>query len=196
MICKENAPDDLPVTVSVVVPEPVTLVGVMVALIPDEAVTAKETTPANPLREVTVMVEIPEELEANVMLEGLADREKSGVPVLETVTVTVVECDRDPLVPVTCIVNVPVELVPTVSVAVPEPVMLVGLMIAPIPGDGLTEKETSPLNPLIDVTVMVEVPEEPLTRARLEGFALMAKSGVPVPKTVTIVDRVLMSFPL
>jgi hypothetical protein len=196
VICTENAPDELPETVSIAVPEPVMVAGLMMTVIPDEALTVSDTTPENALREFTVMVEVPEEPEPNVILDGLADKEKSGVPVLETVTVTVVECDSDPLVPVTCTVNVPVEFAPTVSVAVPEPVMLVGLIIAPMPGDGVTVKETNPLNPLNAVTVMVEVPEEPWTIARLDGFALMEKSGVPVPNTVTIVDRELMSFPL
>src|SRR5207302_9373892 len=102
---------------------------------------------------------------------------RSGVPVLDAVTVTVVECESDPLVPVTCTVNVPVELVPTASVAVPEPVTLVGLIVAPIPGDVVTVNETSPEKPLNAVTVMVEVPEDPWTIARLDGLALMEKSG-------------------
>src|SRR6266699_3937524 len=49
-----------------------------------------------------------------------------------------------------------------------------------------------PLKPFVPLIVIVKAAEVPLTRARLEGFALMAKSGFPVPKTVTIVDRVLM----
>src|SRR5205807_4039722 len=136
--CTENAPAELPVTVSVAVPEPVILAGLIVAVMEADAVGVRETTPEKPLREATVMVEVPEEPGANVMLDGLADKEKSGVPVLETVTVTVVECESDPLVPVTCTVNVPVELVPTASVAVPEPVTLVGLIVARIPGDVVT----------------------------------------------------------
>ncbi|SRR6266480_4533381 len=101
VIITENAPDELPVTVSVAVPEPVMLAGVIVALIPDGAVTVRETIPENPLRAVAVMVEVPDVLGAIVMLEGLAVKEKSGVPALETVTVTVAECASDPLVPVT-----------------------------------------------------------------------------------------------
>jgi len=84
-------------------------------------------------------------------------------------------------------VNVPVEFVPTVSVAVLEPVTLVGLMIAPMPGEGVTVKETTPENPLSEVTVIVEVPEAPGAIIRLEGVAEMEKSGTPVPETVTVI---------
>jgi len=91
VIITENAPDELPVTVSVAVPEPVMLAGVMVALIPDGAVTVRETIPENPLRAVAVMVEVPEAPGAIVRLEGVAEMEKSGTPVPETVTVIFVE---------------------------------------------------------------------------------------------------------
>src|SRR5207247_9007472 len=79
VIITENAPDELPVTVSVAVPEPVMLAGVIVALIPDGAVTVRETIPENPLRGVAVMVEGPDVLGAIVMLEGLTVREEWGV---------------------------------------------------------------------------------------------------------------------
>ena len=41
--------------------------------------------------EVTVMVDVPEEPGLSVRVEGLADREKSGTPVPETVTVIFAE---------------------------------------------------------------------------------------------------------
>jgi hypothetical protein len=65
-----------------------------------------------------------------------------------------------------------------VRVAVPEPVTVVGSMDVLIPAGLLVVKETVPENPLSDVTVMVEVPEDPAARVRLPGLALMKKSGV------------------
>jgi len=94
-------------------------------------------------------------------------------PTFVTITETVTECDTDPLVPVTCTVNVPVELAPIVRIAVPEPLTLVGLTAAPMPGEWLTVRETTPLNPLSAVTVMVEVPEEPREMVRLVALAAM-----------------------
>ena len=106
-----------------------------------------------------------------------------------------VACESDPLVPVTITENVPVVFVPIVSVAVPEPVMVLGLITAPIPGEGVAVRETIPENPLNAVMVIAEVPEEPWTIVRLEGLAEMEKSGVP-PNTFAIVVSELMSFPL
>jgi hypothetical protein len=53
-------------------------------------------------------------------------------------------------------VNVPVAFVPIVKVALPDPVILVGLIMTPIPVDGVTVRETVPLNPLRLVSMIVE----------------------------------------
>ena len=100
----EKLPEEVPVTVSVAVPEPVMLVGFIVAVIPDDAVVVSETIPVKPLRDVTVIVDVPEVLGATVMPVGLAEREKSGVAGLETVSEMVVVCESEPLVPVMVIV--------------------------------------------------------------------------------------------
>jgi len=76
---------------------------------------------------------------------------------------------------------------PMVRVAVPELVMLVGFMTAPIPLGWVRVRETIPENPLTEVIVMVEVPEVPRAIVRLEGVAEMEKSGTPVPETVTVI---------
>lgn len=47
----------------------------------------RETVPEKPLIEDTEMVDVPEEPGAIVRLEGLAEMEKSGIPVPDTVTV-------------------------------------------------------------------------------------------------------------
>ena len=73
---------------------------------------------------------------------------------------------------------VPFEFAAIIRVAVPEPVTVVGFTDVLTPAELLVVKETVPENPLRDVTVMVEVPEEPAARVRLPGLALMKKSGV------------------
>ena len=55
----------------------------------------------NPLRLVTIMVEVPVEPAEIVRLLGLAVIEKSAEPDETTVKATSTECDRLPLVPVT-----------------------------------------------------------------------------------------------
>jgi len=69
------------------VPEPVTLVGVRVQVRPvaGDMLEVSDTTPANPLTAVTVIVELPEPGEAKLKLVGLAAIVKSCTT---TVTVT------------------------------------------------------------------------------------------------------------
>jgi hypothetical protein len=96
---------------------------------------------------------------------------------------TVVVCVRPPLVPVMVMVNTPVwvpgPLPVNVSVDVPlPPVTLAGLKLAVTPvGSALVESVTVPLNPLSEVIVTVVDVEPLLDIVRLEGDALMLKSG-------------------
>lgn len=113
--------------------------------------------------------------------EGL----RQMIPPLGTVTVTATAWDSDPLAPVTWTGKVPLEFAWMVSVAVPEPVTLVGLMDALTPIGLVTANETVPENPFSDVTVIVEVSEEPAVSVRLLGLALMKKSGVEGPWTAS-----------
>jgi hypothetical protein len=75
----------LPLTVAVhervEVPDPVTLVGVRVQVIPVAGLLAdvRETTPANPLTAVTVIVEVPAWLMLTGTLVGLATIVKSWI---------------------------------------------------------------------------------------------------------------------
>jgi len=97
---------------------------------------------------------------------------------------------RLPLVPVMVMVNVPVAVpgpAPVkVSVDVPDPpVTLAGLKLALTPdGSALFDSETVPVNPPVEVIVMVVVAEPLLDICRLVGDALMLKS--PVPGAVTV----------
>jgi len=88
----------LPEHDSVLVPEPLTLVGVRVQVKPvaGDTVAVRLTTPLKPWSAVTVIVEVPAPFALTVTLVGLAAMVKSC-----TVKVTVAECVRVPLVPVT-----------------------------------------------------------------------------------------------
>jgi len=81
-----NVPLTVAVHDRVLVPEPVTLVGVRVQVIPVAGTEAdvRLTTPANPLTAVTVIVDVPAWLTLTATLVGLAAIVKSW-----TVTVTV-----------------------------------------------------------------------------------------------------------
>jgi hypothetical protein len=79
-----------------------------------------------------------------------------------TVSVTVVECDKVPLVPVIVSVTVPVGVEPavvTVSVEDPEPLLTgVGLNVPVAPlGSPLMVKLTAPVKPLSGLTFAVYV---------------------------------------
>jgi hypothetical protein len=114
-------------------------------------------------------------------------------PTKGTMTETVTLWDSDPLVPVTCAVKLPDELLLTVRVAFPDVAMLVGLIVAVRPDDAVTVRETVPENPLIGLTTIVEVALVPLGVVRLDGMALMVKSGaglLTVRDTLTVWDSV------
>jgi hypothetical protein len=68
-------------------------------LVAGETLFVNVTVPVKPFRLVTVMVELELAPRCSVNALGFAATEKSAA--LPTDTVTVVECDRDPLVPVT-----------------------------------------------------------------------------------------------
>jgi hypothetical protein len=84
------------VTVRVEDPELVTLVGLRVAVNPVVPLAVRLTVPVNPPIAVTVQTLVPEPPWETVMVLGLHARLKSW-----TFTVTIVLCDKDPLVPVT-----------------------------------------------------------------------------------------------
>lgn len=77
--------------------------------------------------------------------------------------------------------NVPVEFVLTVIVAVPGEVSVEGETVALISAGELTVKATDPENPFRDDTVRVEVPVEAGNSVRLDGFVERVKSGVVEP---------------
>jgi hypothetical protein len=111
-------------------------------------------------------------------------------------------CDREPLVPVTPIWNVPVDVKVQESVDVPEPVTLVGERVQNVL---LVDRLTTAEKPLIAVMVMVELPGAFALTLRLVGFAAIVKSwttnvtvtewvnGLLVPVTATCLLPVVLN---
>jgi hypothetical protein len=61
----------------------------------------------------------------------------------------------------------------------PAKTILVGdrVQVRPVDGEIVAERTMLPVKPLIPVTVIVEVPEEPTATLTLVGLAVIAKSG-------------------
>ena len=150
----------------VALPEPVTLVGETVQ---DVLLVVKLTTPANPLTAVIVIVEVPAALALTVTDVGLAAIVKSW-----TTNVTVTECDRLPLVPVTDTCLLPVVVKVHDRVELPDPVTLVGetLHDAVV----LVARLTTPAKPLTADIVMLDVPAAFTLTVTLVGLAAIVKS--------------------
>lgn len=105
---------------------------------------------------------------------------KSGLPPgAVTVRVTVVECDKLPLVPVMVTVKVPVAAV-ALAVNVTELVDVVGLVpkaaVTPL-GNPEADKLTLPVNPPEGLTVIVLLPLPPCATVTLAGEADSEKLG-------------------
>ena len=156
---------------------------------PAEGFAASETVPANPPVEVTVIVEEPE-LVARIVegVTALVETVKLGPG---TVTVTVTVLDSAPEVPVTRTLN-PVagnglQLTDKTAPGI--------VAVQPV-GAPLAPNVTTPENPLIGVTEIVEVPAVPaVARAIVDGFADNMKSWT-VTETVVALDSVLGAVPV
>lgn len=81
------------------------------------------------------------------------------------------------------------------SVAFPDVAMLVGLIVAERPDDGVTVRETVPENPLMALTAIVEVATVPFGVVKLDGMAFIVKSGAGL-LTVTETGTEWDSVPL
>ena len=151
---------------SVALPEPVTLVGETVH---DVLLVVKLTTPAKPLTAVIVIVDVPAVPAFTVTVVGVAVMVKFTM-----LYVTVTECDSEPLVPVTPTCTVEPVVNVQDSVALPEPVTLVGDTVHD--AVVLVTRLTTPAKPLTGVIVIVEVPAEPALTVTLVGLAVIVKS--------------------
>jgi hypothetical protein len=127
---------------------------------------------------VTVEPTRGDKLERLVEIEGLT---------LPTEIAIDIECDRDPLVPESVTVNVPLTEDGQDIVEVPEPARLVGESVqeSPVDGDEVAAKVTFPAKPLTPDIVTVEFPALPTVTLTVEGLAEMVKSWT---MKVTIVE--------
>ena len=145
-----------------------------------ETVEVIATVPVKPLTGATVIVELAAAPARTVTLVGLAVTVKSL-----TVTVTVAECVRDPLVPVTVTVYTPAGPVQDRAEVWDAPkTILVGVRVHVRPaGDTVDVRATVPVNPFTGATVIVDVAAVPTLTATLVGLAVTVKS---VTVTVTV----------
>lgn len=161
-------------------PDPVRLVG----LTPHDVLfVPRFTAPLKPSRLVTVRVEMPVDPALTVTVLGLPVSAKSCV-----VYATFVECESEPLVPVTVTLTGVAELKVHDSVVVPEPVRLSGDTEHAVL---LVVNPTAPLNPFSAATVTVEVPGEPALIVNDVGLALIVKSCT-VNEIVAVCVRLLL----
>jgi len=131
------------------------------------------------LTAVTVIVEVPAALALTVTVVGLAAMVKSW-----TTKVTVTECDREPLVPVTPTWTVDALVNVHDNVALPEPVILAGETLQAVL---LVERPTAPMKPFSAVTVTVDVCDWP-TLMGLGVVAVIEKSGLAGTVTATLAE--------
>src|SRR5271165_3455489 len=137
----------LVVTVSVELPDPVTVAGTKFAVVPaGNPLALSVTTPPNPFNAPILAVYVVALPATTVCVPGVAVRLKlggGGVPPAA--------CVNAPLVPVMVTVDVPTGVVPlvlTVRVELPVPVTVAGTKFAVAPaGNPLALSVTTPLNP-------------------------------------------------
>jgi hypothetical protein len=164
------------VTDSIEVPEAITLVGFKVAVSPEGDATDSVTTPVNELTAPILIDPVPELPAVIVIVAGVAVIVKSGAPV--TTTETMIEWPREPLAAVTLMKKDPAADPETVRVDVPEPMRNEVLRLAVrLAAEGMAAILTFPLKPDRLVTVIVDVPDPPATKVRLDGLAEIVKSG-------------------
>ncbi len=175
-----------------------TLVGARLQLRPASAALVRETVPDEPPSEATVIVTLALVPASNwLTVVWPAMTEKSN-----TITWTLTRCTREPLVPVTLTLYDPgATLGPTeiVNVDVPDPEMEEVVRVAVSPMGALELRDTSPVKPLVAVTVMAELPLAPGTMVVLAGLGLIVKSGVgglTVSGSQALVARLLFVSPL
>ena len=171
-------------TVSVDVPDPVTLAGLTDAFSPVTGTTERLTIPPKPFREETVIVDVQKDPFAQLSVTALEGASaKSWI-----INVTTTEWVREPLVPVTVTANVPAATLvetTTVKLDIPEVAMLEEEKVAVMPCElGTADNKTFPEKLLNAVTLIVDVSFPPAGKVSVEGFATTLKSG-----TVTVTVR-------
>jgi hypothetical protein len=183
----------LPVTVTVYVPVLVLLdtviasvdfpeveieIGLRLTANPVGADADNATVPVKPLRAVIVIVEVPLDPLLIVNDAGDAEIKKSGEV---TCTVRLMVWLNEPFVPVTVTEYAPLPaLLGTVMLSVDWPDVEIDVLLrsAIQPVGAVVESATVSENPLRNVIVIVEVPEDPPPIVKVAGDADSEKSGV------------------
>jgi hypothetical protein len=186
-----NVPSVAEVHVTVTVPGPVTIPGVIAPHVsPEGTVSVRETVAVNPFNGAIVIVETTE-APALTAAGDVTLIVKSGDTV--TVQLTVAECEREPLAPVTVTVNeLAAEAVhdrveaPDVVVLVSETLGGLSVQVRPVEGETVADKVTVPVKPLTAAAVTVEVPGDPTTTETVAGLTLTVKSGEAVTENETV----------
>jgi hypothetical protein len=158
-------------------PEPDMVVGETVQYV---LFVVRLTRPAKPLSAVTLTAEVPAASALTVTVVGLAVVVKSW-----TVKVMVTEWERKALVPVTPTWTVDTDAKVQDSVALPDPVVLVGESVHDVL---FVVRLDVPAKPLTAVTVIEEVPTALTFTLTLVGLAAMVKSWT-TNVTVTLWER-------
>jgi hypothetical protein len=186
------------VNLRVDVPVPVMDVGVKDAVTPEgKLLTDKATAEVKPPETVLVTVVVLELLLVTVTVVGEALREKLAPAPAVTVSETVVEITRLPLVPDTVMGYVPVgavEATVRVRVEVPLPGAAMGLGLKPAVtpvGKPEADNVIAPLKPFTAAVVMVDIPALPWTTETEVGEAETVKVGA-VTTNVTVVEFVVV----
>ncbi len=159
---------------AVLLPIRITVVGLSVAPRPEGGEPDSETEPAKLPRLERVIVDVVEEPAATMRVAGVAEMLKST-----TLTLTVAAWAREPLVPVTTAVNVPILEELTVRVEKPGPAgdINTGLRLKnAVRPEADTLRVTEPAKPAKLVRVIVEVLEAPTLTISEIGVAKMVKS--------------------
>ena len=150
-------------------PEPGRLAGVAEqTMLAEDVVMVIVTVP---LALLTVQLDVPEAPTFSVKLVGVHVSERTACAL--TMNVTVTECDRDPLAPVTNTCLVPVVVNVHDRVELPEPVMVVGERVHEVL---LVVRLTTPAKPFRPVIVIVEVAATFWVALTLVGLAVIVKS--------------------
>jgi hypothetical protein len=96
------------------------------------------------------------------------------------------EWDREPLVPVTVTVTLPVLVKVQESVELPDPPAIVA--VVRVHAVLSAESATLPVKPLVELIVIVEVPAELIATLTVVGLALIVKSWT-LKETVVVCER-------
>lgn len=161
---------------TVAVPDPVTVPGVMAPHVrPTGTASVSVTTPENPFSAVIVIVDTADW--PALTAEGV----EAAIVKSTKLNVAVALCTREPLVLVIVRVKVPAVVELHETVAVPEPVMVLGVIGPQVRPDGIVSvRVATPENPLTAASVIVEVADWPTLTAAGDVAAIVKSTKLKV----------------